>query len=254
MRWKRFTNRELVVAWLFVACLFATALNYNASAMNDKPKTLDEKNLPTATALHLTEKPDAQGFPSKSSWELAPPLRFDQDWRGENPDPGRATEVRLLWTSDMLFLRFHANYRDLNLYPDARDDGWRDKLWDRDVAEAFLQPDSSDPFKYKEFEVAPNGYWIDLDVSHGAIQELHSRLRRRVLQNATEKTWTAELAIPIRSLTPSFDTTQSWRVNFYRIEGQTEPRFYSAWSPTHTPQPSFHVPAAFGKLVFKDTK
>jgi alpha-galactosidase len=248
------TKRELAVAWLFVACLFAVVLNYNAVAMNDKPKILDEKNLPTAIALRLTEKPNAEGFPTKSSWEAALPLRFDQDWRGQNADPGRATEVRMLWTPDILFLRFHANYRDLNLYPDARNDGWRDKLWDRDVAEAFLQPDSSDPFKYKEFEVAPNGFWIDLDVSHGAIQELHSALQRRVALNAAEKTWTAEVAIPIRSLSPSFDATTSWRVNFYRIEGQTEPRFYSAWSPTYTPQPSFHVPAAFGKLVFQDAR
>ena len=160
--------------------------------------------------------------------------------------------MRLLWTPGTLFLRFQANYRDLNLYPDSREDGWRDKLWDRDVAEAFLQPDSTDPFKYKEFEVAPNGFWIDLDVSHGAIQELRSKLRRRVLQNASARTWIAELAIPMSSLTPSFDPHHPWRANFYRIEGQTEPRFYSAWSPTFSPKPSFHVPAAFGKLVFQD--
>ena len=54
------------------------------------------------------------------------------------------------------------------------------------------------------------------------------------------------------SLTPSFDPHHPWRANFYRIEGQTEPRFYSAWSPTFSPKPSFHVPAAFGKLVFQD--
>jgi hypothetical protein len=54
------------------------------------------------------------------------------------------------------------------------------------------------------------------------------------------------------SLTPAFDPNHPWRANFYRIEGQTEPRFYSAWSPTFTPKPSFHVPAAFGKLVFQD--
>jgi alpha-galactosidase len=240
---------------IFLTCLFATsfaiALAYNVQSVKDEPK-LNEKSLPTATALRLKQSLDADGFPQKSAWDAAPSLHFDQDWRGENADPGRATEVLLLWTPETLFLRFHANYRDLNLYPDAREDGWRDKLWDRDVAETFLQPDSSDPLKYKEFEVAPNGFWIDLDVSHGAIQELHSKLHRRVVQNASAKTWTAELAIPMSSLTPAFDPKHPWRANFYRIEGQTEPRFYSAWSPTFTPKPSFHVPAAFGKLVFQD--
>ena len=82
------------------------------------------------------------------------PLSFDQNWKGENPEPRRATEVRLLWTPDTLFLRFLAHYQSLNLYEEARNDGWRDQLWDRDVAEVFLQPDSSDPLVYKEFEVA----------------------------------------------------------------------------------------------------
>jgi len=32
-----------------------------------------------------------------------------------------------------------------------------------------------------------------------------------------------------------------------------EPRFYSAWSPTMTPTPNFHVPEAFGHLVFRES-
>jgi hypothetical protein len=34
------------------------------------------------------------------------------------------------------------------------------------------------------------------------------------------------------------------------VEGPSEPRFYSAWRPTNTGQPNFHVPEAFGWLVF----
>jgi len=49
----------------------------------------------------------------------------------------------------------------------------------------------------------------------------------------------------------SFDPVKAWRVNFYRVEGPAEPRFYSAWQPTKTPVPNFHVPDSFGKLVFK---
>jgi len=257
MRSKLLWKLGLLTSWLIGTCLFAASfavsLNYNVGTMKDDAK-VNGKNLPTATALRLTEKLDGDGFPQRSAWELALPIRFDQDWQGQNGDQSRATEVRLLWTRETLFLRFRANYRDLNVYPEAREDGWRDKLWDRDVAEAFLQPDSRDPWKYKEFEVAPNGFWIDLDVSHGTIQELHSELRRRVVQNATEKTWTAELAIPMHSLTSAFDPNHPWHVNFYRIEGKTDPRFYSAWSPTYSPQPNFHVPAAFGSLTFQDAK
>ena len=120
------------------------------------------------------------------------------------------------------------------------------------MAETFLQPDSTDPFVYREFEVSPNGYWIDLAVSHGKIEELHSGLRRRVVMDEKAKTWTAEVAIPMKFLTTQFDPKHSWRANFYRIEGDTEPRFYSAWSPTFSPKPNFHVPSAFGTLEFHE--
>jgi alpha-galactosidase len=106
---------------------------------------------------------------------------------------------------------------------------------------------------YQEFEVSPNGLWIDLKISHGEKEEMHSRLRRRVALDQAAKVWTAELAIPMKSLTPDFDPKKGWRVNFYRVEGKSEPRFYAAWSPTMTPQPNFHVPAAFGHLVFLET-
>ena len=158
----------------------------------------------------------------------------------------------LLWTPETLFLRFHCNYKNITVFPDARADGWRYELWDRDVAETFLQPDSSDPFVYREFEVSPNGYWIDLAVSHGKIEELHSGLRRRVVLDEKAKSWTAEMAIPMKYLTTQFDPKASWRVNFFRIEGEKESRFYAAWSPTYSPKPNFHVPSAFGTLSFQE--
>lgn len=207
-----------------------------------------------AFADRLTEKVDNEGFPTGPAWDRAASLQIHRDWQGKNADAQRSTEVRLLWNDDALFIRFHCHYRSITVFPDARADGWRDKLWDRDVAETFLQPDASDPRVYKEFEVSPNGYWIDLAVSHGQIEELHSGLRRRVVINEKSRTWTADLAIPMKRLAPRFDPEQAWRANFFRIEGENEPRFYGAWSPTNSPKPNFHVPAAFGKLVFRKEK
>ena len=246
----RFAGRKAGAELIGVCAGFALGLNYTIWAMN--PGQVGEsRNLPTAHAKELKESLDAEGFPQAASWEKAPDLSFDRDWRGENADPDRSTEVRLLWSKETLFLRFKCKYRELFVFSDARADGWRDQLWDRDVAEAFLQPDSSDRLVYKELEVSPNGFWIDLNISHGDREEMRSGLRRRVTQDAKAKTWTAELAVPLRSLTPAFDPAKSWRVNFYRVEGTKESRFYSAWSPTMSPQPNFHVPVAFGHLVFR---
>ncbi len=121
---------------------------------------------------------------------------------------------------------------------------------DRDVAEVFLQPDPSQLRRYKEFEVSPNGFWIDLDIGSGQKHDLKSGLRRRVILNEAAKTWVAEMALPMNCLVDHFDPAARWKVNFYRVEGATEPRFYSAWQPTRTPAPNFHVPEAFGELVF----
>jgi alpha-galactosidase len=55
----------------------------------------------------------------------------------------------------------------------------------------------------------------------------------------------------MRCLTAHFDPNRVWRANFYRVEGKAEPRQYMAWQPTHTLQPNFHVPEAFGALRFE---
>jgi len=248
----KFAGRIAGVAQFGFWMSFVAALNYTIWAMNPASASQTGK-LPTAVALYLKEPIGLERFPSRASWEQAPAIRFSSDWKGQQADPQRETEVRLLWTRDTLFLRFVARFRELHVFPDARPDGWRDQLWDRDVAEAFLQPDTSDPLVYKEFEISPNGYWIDLNISRSEKEEMHSGLRRHVVQDAQTRTWTAELAIPMKSLTPAFDPKNTWRANFYRVEGETEPRFYAAWSPTITPRPNFHVPEAFGHLVFRES-
>jgi hypothetical protein len=215
--------------------------------MTERNLNLEER---TAVAVQMMEPAGADGFPKQSSWEAAQSVRFHADWQGKNADPERETEVRLLWTPEALYLRFRARYRAITVFADAEPSGRRDQLWDRDVAEIFLQPNPSHLRHYKEFEISPNGLWIDLDITPGEKHDLKSGLRRRVIVNETAKTWIAELALPMKSLVEHFDPAATWKVNFYRVEGAAEPRFYSAWQPTGTPVPNFHVPESFGRLVF----
>jgi Carbohydrate-binding family 9 len=183
-------------------------------------------------------------------WERASAVAFCSDWQGKNPDPERETRIRLLWSRRHLYLRFECRYRELFIFQDSEANGRRDHLWDRDVAEAFLQPDPSRPRYYREFEVSPNGMWIDLDIFPGGLRDLKSGMQRSVDRDDKSRLWRAELAIPISSLTASFDPAKIWRANFYRVEGPKEPRAYLAWQPTNTVQPDFHVPKAFGYLRF----
>src|SRR5258708_16042658 len=83
--------------------------------------------------------------------------------------------------------------------------GRRDHLWDRDVAEAFLQPDPAREHNYREFEVSPNGMWIDLDIFPGGLADLKSGLKKSVILDTKAHRWAAELTIPLKALTPQFD-------------------------------------------------
>ena len=43
---------------------------------------------------------------------------------------------------------------------------------------------------------------------------------------------------------------EQWRANLFRCVGSGDTRGYLAWQPTRTPEPAFHLPAAFGWLKF----
>jgi alpha-galactosidase len=235
---QRLMKRFFLVNFAVIAILRGKPMG----AISDDPRT--------AVAVRMAGPADAEGFPTPASWEVAPSVRFEADWQWKHADPERGTEVRLLWTPETLHLRFRARYRVITVFDDAEPNGRRDQLWDRDVAEVFLQPNPAEMRRYKEFEVSPNGMWIDLDIAPGEKHDLKSGLLRRVVVNERDKTWIAELALPMKCLVERFDPAQTWRVNFYRVEGAAEPRFYSAWQPTGTPAANFHVPEAFGRLVF----
>jgi alpha-galactosidase len=209
-------------------------------------------NTPLVNAQRVARELRLNAARPATQWASAAPLVFSSDWQGRNLDPQRETQVRLLWSFQTLYLRIECRYRQIYVFDDSDRNGRRNHLWDRDVAEAFLQPDPSRPRFYKEFEVSPNGMWIDLDISPSGLAELKSSMQRSVVLDEKRKIWVAELAIPMKSLTPRFDPKESWRANFYRVEGAREPRAYMAWQPTKTPQPNFHVPEAFGILKFNE--
>jgi len=201
-------------------------------------------------AVRLGASLATNGFPVASEWERANPVRFSHDWQGRNEDPQRQTEVQLMWSEQELYLRFRCRYHSINAHDDSDANGRRDFLWERDVAEVFLQPDRFGQKRYKEFEVSPNGQWLDLDITPDGLRHITSGMQSSVMLDESKREWVAELAIPITALTSGFDVAQSWRVNFFRCEGVDPNRFYSSWQPTGTPTPDFHVPEAFGTLRF----
>ena len=99
------------------------------------------------------------------SWKKARDVVINRYWSGENASVGRHFKAKLLWSNSALYVRFEANQTEpLVVSVKANLKTKTLGLWDRDVCEIFLAPNKSEPRKYFEFEIAPNGEWIDLEI------------------------------------------------------------------------------------------
>lgn len=206
-----------------------------------RPEAAD--TLPIAFAGKVAQV-GADGFPLASQWADAPTTFFRHDWQGRALAGPQSTRVQLLRGASQLYLRFICKYEALHTYDRAGSatDIW--PLWERDVVEVFLQaPDRAGLKSYREVEVSPNGLLLEIAVEASGKRRIVGESRAKAHVDARNKVWTAELAVPMRG------ADDGWRLNLFRVEGQGQGRVYSAWSPTNTASPDFHVPAAFGHLL-----
>ena len=188
--------------------------------------------------------------PNSPFWAEAPRIVADRDPFGK-PVPGHHTEVRSRWTKDNLYLLFICNYEQLNLKPDPKTGQETDQLWHWDVAEAFIGSDFENIHRYKEFEVSPQGEWIDLDIDlvhplpeHGWTWNSGFKTAARI-DRATH-IWYACMRIPYASIDMRPTAAGNvLRANFYRSQGPPKQK-QIAWQPTQ--HSTFHVPESFGTL------
>jgi hypothetical protein len=165
------------------------------------------------------------------------------------------TEIRSRWTAGNLHLLFICPYNALNLKPGPVTGEETNKLWDWDVAEAFIGRDFEHIGRYKEFQVSPQNEFVDLDINRedpkaalGVAWQSGFTVKARV--DPVKKIWYGEMSIPFSSLGPGNPKAgDEFRIGLYRIEGPEPNRVYVAWRPTG--KKTFHEPAAFGRLVLK---
>ncbi len=176
--------------------------------------------------------------------------------------PVEATEVRACWDDRALYVAFACKDADIWARYENRDD----PLYDEEVVEVFLCP-TGNLAHYYELELSPANVLFDakvfnpegdrrsmlVDKDWNAAAIATGVRVSGVLNDRTSPDigWIAEIAIPFEDLglqgPPEPGTT--WRANFYRIERGAATEF-TAWSPTAKEPADFHVPAAFGELVF----
>ncbi len=177
-------------------------------------------------------------------------------WSGKRAPIGRHFNARFLWSKAALYVLFEANQREPLIVSEKPDISKKTiGLWDRDVCEIFIAPDTSEPRKYFEFEVAPTGEWVDVALDSTRVERKSDwdyKSEMTVLSVGRRKEKVAMLIkIPWTALGKTPKAGDVWLGNIFRCVGKDPDRGYLAWSPTMTKNPDFHVPEKFGRFVFE---
>ena len=173
------------------------------------------------------------------------------------------TEAKLCWDDKRLYIAFKCHDSDIWGTLLNRDD----PVYEEEVVEVFLDTDC-DMKNYYEIEVSPRNVVFDArifnpteirrdmqaDISWDCIGMKTATCVNGTLDDRTDKDeyWTVEISIPFACLFGVLSMSprdgEVWRINLYRIE--RSPAFeLISWSPTM--KPDFHIPSAFGRMVFK---
>ncbi len=178
---------------------------------------------------------------------------------GSAPPPGLETTVSCARTADALFVVFRAHLKDIR-YPPGEGPQRKTKtlrLWEQsDVLELFLGRRARSTRSYGEFQVAPDGRWLDTRVRIVGT-DLHldtawdSGLEVKSFVAQEQRMWRAALKIPWRSLCDGDPASDVWEGNIYRACGREQGNELLAWSPTGFGEGCFHRPEKFGKFELK---
>ena len=241
MRWTK--NSPL---WL-VALLFLSAV-----ATGEKTRNSD--------TLAYTSRADADikldTDPTSPFWRNAPSISTQVDNQGWLEREYR-TEVRSRWTRNNIYFLFICHYKHLYLNPKPDPAHETYELWKWNVAEAFIGSDFQNIKRYKEFEISPQGEWVDLDINldnphHEEGWVWNSGFEHAARIDESKHIWYAAMRIPFAALdVPNASAGQQFRVNFYRTEGEPANTTAVMWRPTMSK--TFHAPESFGllKLIVK---
>ncbi len=195
--------------------------------------------------------------PESPPWKGTAGVFAENDTYGK-PVPGHRTEIRSRWTESHLYLLFTCPYQELYLKADPKTETETSQLWDWDVAEAFIGSDFRNIKHYTEFQVSPQGEWVDLDIDRNRQPAAHngqwnSGYQVKARLDRERRIWVGEMKIPMEKIdSRKPQAGHLLRINFYRLQGPPPKRKMIAWQPTHSN--TYHVPEAFGQLKLEKEK
>lgn len=189
--------------------------------------------------------------PDSAFWHGVPAAFATTDTNGD-PVVGNPMEVRSRWTSEYLYFLFLCPYEKLYLNAHPQAGVKTNGLWLWDVAEIFIGSDPDNIARYKEFEVSPQGEWLDLDIDLNRTEDSHdwkwiSGFQVSARIDPTLHRWFGFMRIPYASVdSRPAAIGNTLRINFFLSAGPEAEHRTMAWQPTFGS--TFHVPEVFGEL------
>ncbi len=197
--------------------------------------------------------PEMTADPSADFWRDIPGVVIENSILGP-PMPALRSEVRSRWTDSHIYFLFTGPYESLYLKPGPDTETETYRLWEWDCFEVYLGADFKNINRYREFQMSPQGEFLDLDIDASRPRPGHSderlwdsgmKVKARI--DEAKKIWYGEMRIPISAV----DTRRpkagiEMRINLFRQDGQNPNRNFLAWRTTGVWNP--HKPDKFGTL------
>jgi hypothetical protein len=248
----------MVVAFIVWAAVFSTSpVHARTTAASGTPALQGESTpsrgtppraeaagaRPTLTALRAAQAPVIDGRLDDVLWRTAALIdTLVQEEPIEGAPATEKTEVRVAYDNEKVYFGIYAHYSDVGLRRANRSD--RDKLDNDDTVTVTLEPFLD---YLRGYSFAVNGYGVQRD-SMIVVQNATSDAGGNTSFNAlyysagqlVDDGWTAEIAIPIRSLRyPSRKAGEPHRWGFQvrrEIKGKDE---FDVWAPVSRNNPNF---------------
>ena len=218
-------------------------------------------DVPEYQVRRTAERIVIDGILDEEDWTSAQSFgNFKFPWLKEG-EPEQ-TEVKMLWDDNFLYISYKCEDKHIWAeYYDTNSATCRD-----DCVELFWNPNPEASMTYNMFEMNCIGNVLSVHTGSGSSTHKRDRIMvphiaqtiQGTVNNDTDidSGWILEVAVrfsdyPELSKRPAPVVGDMWRVGLNRCGGKTNEQF-SQWSPSQTPNPNFHQPKDFGKIIFTD--
>ena len=204
-------------------------------------------------SYHAEKAVEPTADPESAFWQGIRGVVIDKSVLGPAVPMYRA-EVRSRWTSEFVYFLFIGPYQKLTLNPDPDTIKETYRLWEKDCFEVYLGADSAHPNRYREFQMSPQGEFLDLDIDSTRAKpgfngedKWNAGMMVKARIDEKNKIWYGEMRIPIAAVDgrPA-QAGHEMRINLFRQDGAPPDRIFLAWQPPGVWNP--HHPEKFGIL------